>query len=152
MPEPTPAVTTEVPQPRIIPGAPPKEAPSKAAAKRRRKAKAKGEATGANDDAPSTPVVESGAGTPAAPAHNELKPDLSLAPPTITREGSAAPGSAQAANSPLPDEEGGPLLSPIVELVNKRYKATTKKIVRVPILLRVIVPSLDRVAYTMDIH
>lgn len=149
MPEPTPAAPTEVPQPRIIPGAPPKETPSKASVKRRRKAKAKGEATGANDDAPNTPVVESAVQTPAPPAHNELKPDLALAPPTITREGSAAPGSAQVANSPLPDEEGGPLLSPIVELVSKRYKATSKKIVRVFNVHSVRAPrSCHRVART----
>jgi hypothetical protein len=100
--------------------------PSKAAAKRRRKAKGgKGDQ---GDDAPATPIVDSAAITPAAPAPIELKPDLAP-PPTITREGSAAPGSAQVGNSPLPDDDGGPLLSPIAELVNKRLKATSKKIV-----------------------
>ncbi|TEB37274.1 hypothetical protein FA13DRAFT_1809827 [Coprinellus micaceus] len=124
MREPAPVEPAQL---RIVPGAPPKDVPSKAAAKRRRKAKGgKGDQ---GDDAPATPIVDSAALTPAAPAPIELKPDLAP-PPTITREGSAAPGSAQVGNSPLPDDDGGPLLSPIAELVNKRLKATSKKITR----------------------
>ncbi|KAF6763222.1 hypothetical protein DFP72DRAFT_801082 [Ephemerocybe angulata] len=108
MPEP-------VEPPRIIPGAPPKEPAATKSQKRRRKAKSKADA--ANDDA-ALSVAEA---TPAPPTHKSLEPEENLlAPEPVQTE----------ATSPVVEDEG-PLLSPIVELVNKRLKATTKKIGRI---------------------
>ncbi|KAF5326419.1 hypothetical protein D9611_000485 [Ephemerocybe angulata] len=108
MPEP-------VEPPRVIPGAPPKEPAATKSQKRRRKAKSKADA--ANDDA-ALSVAEA---TPAPPTHKSLEPEENLlAPEPVQTE----------ATSPVVEDEG-PLLSPIVELVNKRLKATTKKIGRI---------------------
>ncbi|RXW23512.1 hypothetical protein EST38_g2347 [Candolleomyces aberdarensis] len=107
--------------PRIVPGAPPPSASSKNT-KRRRKAKGKSE--GGQDEGTPSVVV-----TPAPEAHKALEPEEA-------REGSVAPDSAvqPEAPSPLPEEESVLKNSPIVELVNKRLKVTTKKITRGAVL------------------
>lgn len=97
---------------RVVPGAPPKE-PLTKTQKRRRKPKTKGD--GANNDDAAGSVAEA---TPAPPAPKVLEAeDAYLAPVAVEIE----------ASSPIVETE--PLLSPIVELVNKRLKATTKKMV-----------------------
>lgn len=104
--------------PRVVPGAPPPVAPTRSQLKRRRKAKGKSEA-GADEGTASIVV------TPAPSAHKALEPEEA-------REGSLAPESVAQpeATSPLPEEESVLKNSPIVELVSKRLKTTTKKIVR----------------------
>ncbi|KAJ2922494.1 hypothetical protein H1R20_g14596, partial [Candolleomyces eurysporus] len=106
--------------PRIVPGAPPPVPPSKSQQKRRRKAKGKPD----GDEGTPSVVV-----TPAPEAHKALEPEE-------PREGSVAPDSAvqPEAPSPLPEEESVLKNSPIVELVNKRLKVTTKKITRGAVL------------------
>ncbi|KDR74988.1 hypothetical protein GALMADRAFT_268537 [Galerina marginata CBS 339.88] len=104
---------------RIVPGAPPPTPLSKTQ-KKKRKAKGKSD----NDDTPATPttaatpLVEKIAETP------EVR-ESSLAPELVNRSESQA--------TPLPEEDVLFKPSPIVDLVHKRLKATTKKISRITI-------------------
>ena len=100
---------------RIVPGAPP-PAPLSKSQKKKRKAKKPSEST------PESPTVLD------PPPANEKAPESAVA-----REDSIAPEPAAQPESlatPLPEEELGLKPSPIVELITKRLKATTKKIVR----------------------
>ncbi|KAF8876704.1 hypothetical protein CPB84DRAFT_1752363 [Gymnopilus junonius] len=111
-----------VAQLRIVPGAPPPTPLSKSQVKRR-KAKAKARTDG--DDTPATPLT---ATTPLATekARESSEPrESSLAPETINRSESQA--------TPLPEEDVLLKPSPIVDLVHKRLKATTKKIGRITV-------------------
>ncbi|KAH9484939.1 hypothetical protein JR316_0001843 [Psilocybe cubensis] len=104
---------------RIVPGAPP-PAPLSKTQKKKRKAKAKSE----NGDAPAVidtataPLIEK------APEHAEIQ-DGVVAPELVAR--------TESQGTPLPEEDVLLKPSPIVELVNKRLKATTKKISRITI-------------------
>jgi hypothetical protein len=104
-------------QPRIVPGAPPPVPLSRSQLKRRRKAQKK---DGDQDEGPASVVV-----TPAPSAHQALEPEEAREG-TLALETTPLPEAA----SPLPEEESILKNSPIVELVNKRLKVTTKKIVR----------------------
>jgi len=97
---------------RIIPGAPPPTPLSKTQ-KKKRKAKGPGDAPAMTD--PSVAVGEK------TPEPTEVQ-ENTLAPESITRSESHA--------TPLPEEDVLLKPSPIVDLVHKRLKATTKKIVR----------------------
>ena len=103
MPEPVPQ--------RIVPGAPP-PAPLSKTQKKKRKAKAPGDAP-ATIDSPVT-VSEK------TPELTEVQ-ESTLAPESLTRSESHA--------TALPEEDVLLKPSPIVDLVHKRLKATTKKIV-----------------------
>ncbi|KAG5643447.1 hypothetical protein DXG03_000920 [Asterophora parasitica] len=111
-----PETTTQ----RIVPGAPPPAPLSKSARKKRKAQKP------TDDSTPDSPL----ANTDAASAALVEQADVAE-----TREGSAVPEPAvqsEAPGSPLPEEV---LLkpSPIVELIHKRLKATTKKIARISV-------------------
>jgi len=97
---------------RIVPGAPPPTPLSKTQ-KKKRKAKAPGDAP-ATIDSPSVAISEK---TPEPAEVQESTP----APESLTRSESHA--------TPLPEEDVLLKPSPIVDLVHKRLKATTKKIV-----------------------
>ena len=100
---------------RIVPGAPPPTPLSKSQ-KKKRKAKKPAEST------PESPTI--------------LDPSalVEKAPESVeTREGSVIPeqpAQPESQATPALEEELGLKLSPIVELITKRLKATTKKIVR----------------------
>ena len=96
---------------RIIPGAPPPTPLSKTQ-KKKRKAKVLGDAPATTDL--SVVVSEK------TPEPTEVQ-ENTLAPEPITRSESHA--------TPLPEEDVLLKPSPIVDLVHKRLKATTKKIV-----------------------
>jgi hypothetical protein len=95
---------------RIVPGAPPPTPLSKTQ-KKKRKAKAKG-------DAPTLPEATSAAPTETTPDPPET---ATLVPEVIAQSDSQM--------SLLPEEEVLLKPSPIVDLIHKRLKATTKKIV-----------------------
>jgi hypothetical protein len=102
---------------RIVPGAPP-PAPLSKSQKKKRKGK---KPTDSTPESPTILDLSSAAPTEKAPESVE------------TREGSIAPEpSAQPESlaTPIPEEDLLLKHSPIVELVTKRLKATTKKIVR----------------------
>ncbi|KAG2016293.1 hypothetical protein CC2G_009471 [Coprinopsis cinerea AmutBmut pab1-1] len=108
------------PAQRFVPGAP-EPAPLSKAQKKRRRAKK----TDGAQDANEAPVA--GADPVSATASNAPEP-------SEAREGSLAPPEVQVAEStgsPLPEEQVLLKPSPIVELVTKRLKATTKKITRI---------------------
>jgi hypothetical protein len=96
---------------RIVPGAPPPTPLSKTQ-KKKRKAKAKSEP----GDAPTLPEA-----TSAAPTPDPETQEATLAPEVIAQSDSQM--------SLLPEEEVLLKPSPIVDLIHKRLKATTKKIV-----------------------
>jgi len=112
--------TTAVVQPRIVPGAPPPVALSKSQKKKRR-------VKGRSEEDVSSPTTGHASGTPVPDATFTEKSPVSdtqegaLAPEPVSRSGSQAPL--------LPEEDVLLKHSPIVDLVNKRLKATTKKIV-----------------------
>lgn len=101
---------------RIVPGAPP-PAPLSKSQKKKRKAKKPTDPTSESPTIPDTPSVV-----------------IEKAPESVdTREGSIAPEPAiqpESLATPAPEEDLGLKPSPIVELITKRLKATTKKIVR----------------------
>ena len=97
---------------RIVPGAPPPTPLSKTQ-KKKRKAKAKSAEPG---DAPALPEAAS-----AAPTEKTPEQEVILAPEVIAQSDSQM--------SLLPEEEVLLKPSPIVDLIHKRLKATTKKIV-----------------------
>jgi hypothetical protein len=103
---------------RIVPGAPPPTPLSKTQ-KKKRKAKAKD-----GDETPLTPITSSAALFEKAPETAEAREE-SLAPEVVARSESQA--------TPLPEEDVLLKPSPIVDLVHKRLKATTKKISRITI-------------------
>ena len=111
-------------QPRIVPGAPPPVALSKSQKKKRR-AKGVGGKSEHDQEDVSSPTTGHASGTPVPDA--TLAPEASdtqegaLAPEPVSRSGSQAPL--------LPEEDVLLKHSPIVDLVNKRLKATGKKIV-----------------------
>lgn len=101
---------------RIVPGAPPPTPLSKTQ-KKKRKAKAKSAEPG---DGPALHEVNSAAPTEKTPEHSETQ-EATLAPEVIAQSDSQM--------SLLPEEEVLLKPSPIVDLIHKRLKATTKKIV-----------------------
>lgn len=107
----------EVVTQRIVPGAPP-PAPLSKSQKKKRKVKKPTEST------PDSPVALTDAGSAAliekAPEEAEIR-EGSVAPDLVAQPESEAP--------PLPEEEVLLKPSPIVDLIYKRLKATTKKIV-----------------------
>ncbi|KAJ8518125.1 hypothetical protein ONZ45_g4737 [Pleurotus djamor] len=113
--------TPTTPSTRFVPGAPPPQPLSKSQKKRR----AKGPKS---ENAPESPVIitdtTSAALVEKAPEPEEVR-EGSLAPELV-----AQPEAPQPA-TPLPEEEAVLKNSPIVELVNKRLKATNKKIQRI---------------------
>lgn len=102
---------------RIVPGAPP-PAPLSKSQKKKRKAKKPTDPTSESPTIPDTPSVV-----------------IEKAPESVdTREGSIAPEPAiqpESLATPAPEEDLGLKPSPIVELITKRLKATTKKIARI---------------------
>jgi hypothetical protein len=112
---------------RIVPGAPP-PAPLSKSQKKKRKGKKTTEST---PESPTGPTISD---TPSA--------IVEKAPESVaTREGSIAPEPAAQPESlatPALEEDLGLKLSPIVELITKRLKATTKKIVRCLCLVGII--------------
>ena len=108
MPEPVPQ--------RIVPGAPPPVPLSKTQKKKRKANKPK--------DAADSPIAATDA---AAAAVLEKAPEpIELQEPTLAPE--TVP-SIEIPSTPLPEEEILLKPSPIVDLVHKRLKATSKKIV-----------------------
>lgn len=101
---------------RIVPGAPPPTPLSKTQ-KKKRKAKAKSAEPG---DAPAVPEATSAVLTEKTPELPEPQ-EATLAPEVIAQSDSQM--------SLLPEEEVLLKPSPIVDLIHKRLKATTKKIV-----------------------
>jgi len=108
-------VTTSLLQPRIIPGAPPSIEEPKSS-KRRRKPK----------NAGTDGAASAAEGTPVPPTPKVLEPEERTSSSFLKVEQPAV--SLTSPTSALPDDDA--LLSPIVGLVSKRLKATTKKIVR----------------------
>ncbi len=114
---------------RIVPGAPPPVALTKSQKKKRRTTKAGGAKSEHEQDELTSPSVP--------PTLSAIFPDVAPVTPTekapealedaavglVSRSESQAP--------PLPEEDLLLKASPIVDLVNKRFKATTKKIVSV---------------------
>lgn len=110
-------------QQRFVPGAPP-PAPLSKAQKKKRKAKVKTDSPDANDiDHPESPIIT----TPDVPAMPliENAPDNNDSQKDVLAPGAETPD--------LPDELKH---SPVVELVSKRLKATTKKIVECIIVFK----------------
>jgi len=105
-------------QQRIVPGAPPPAPLSKTQKKKRKAKTAKSE----NDDAPTTPelTTNNAALTEKAPEPAEIQ-EGAVAPELIARTDSQG--------ITIPEEDVLLKPSPIVDLVHKRLKATTKKIV-----------------------
>jgi hypothetical protein len=103
---------------RVVPGAPP-PAPLSKSQKKKRKVKKPTEST------PDSPVALADAGSTAliekAPEAAEIR-EGSVAPELVAQPEPQAP--------PLPEEEVLLKPSPIVDLIHKRLKVTTKKIVR----------------------
>lgn len=108
-----PEATTQ----RIVPGAPPPTPLSKSQKKKRKVKK----------------PTESGSDSPVAIPDAASAALVEQAPePTDIREGSVAPelvAEPESQAPPLPEEEVLLKPSPIVDLIHKRLKATTKKIV-----------------------
>jgi hypothetical protein len=102
---------------RIVPGAPPPTPLSKTQ-KKKRKAKAK---SAEPSDVPTVPEATSAALTEKTPESSEPQEATLLAPEVIAQSDSQM--------SLLPEEEVLLKPSPIVDLIHKRLKATTKKIV-----------------------
>ncbi|CAA7260598.1 unnamed protein product [Cyclocybe aegerita] len=109
----------EAVQQRIVPGAPPPEPLSKSQKKKR---KAKGKSDHGDETSPSVPDPTSAALIEKAPEAAEVA-EGSPAPELIAMSESQAP--------PLPEEDLSLKNSPVVEVVTKRLKATTKKISRI---------------------
>ena len=101
---------------RIVPGAPP-PAPLSKTQKKKRKAKAKSAEPGDTSAVPEATSVAYTEKTPETPEAQEA----TLAPQVIAQSDSQM--------SLLPEEEVLLKPSPIVDLIHKRLKATTKKIV-----------------------
>jgi len=99
---------------RIVPGAPP-PAPLTKNQKKKRKGKGKSD----QDEAASIPDTTSAALIEKAPEPSDIQ-EGAVAPELIARSESQAP---------IPEDDLLLKLSPIVDLVHKRLKATTKKIV-----------------------
>ena len=97
---------------RVVPGAPPPTPLSKTQ-KKKRKAKAKSAEPGDTPAVPETTSVVLAEKTP--------EPETALAPEPVTH--------SESQTSLLPEEEILLKPSPIVDLIHKRLKATTKKIV-----------------------
>lgn len=111
---------TEATAARPVPGAPPVAQFTKNQ-KRRRKAKGPGEQSNVD-----TPLVDSVAHSTAV---SERGGDVNG-----TREDTPAPDAgthAESESTPQPEQDPPVKLSPIVELIQKRLKATTKKIVSI---------------------
>jgi len=101
---------------RIVPGAPPPTPLSKSQ-KKKRKAKKPVEST------PESPTIpDPSAAVEKLPESVETREDSVVPEPTTQRDSLATPAL---------EEELGLKLSPIVELITKRLKATTKKIARI---------------------
>jgi len=125
----TPTTSTPAavpPQLRVVPGAPP-PAPLSKTQKKKRKVKVAG--VGGDESEVPTPVLEK----VQLPAEDKVAPEK--AQEKVPAPESIAPADSTAAAA-LDDDLIK--LSPIVDLIHKRMKATTKKIVRFPLaLLRV---------------
>ncbi|KAF9526524.1 hypothetical protein CPB83DRAFT_857672 [Crepidotus variabilis] len=109
------SVTSETASQRLVPGAPPLALLSKSQRKKRR-------AQGKSENEPDTPIT----GDATSAAVLEKAPE-----PSEVREGSLAPELISRSASVLPEEDVLLKPSPIVDLVTKRLKATTKKIGRI---------------------
>ncbi|KAK1236464.1 hypothetical protein PQX77_000300 [Marasmius sp. AFHP31] len=102
---------------RAVPGAPPPVTLSKSQLKRLRKSKGKTEESSPATSHVELPDTKSAALTETAPGPSDI------------REGSVAPELV--AEQPVQEEEVALKPSPIIELVNKRLKASSKKITRI---------------------
>src|SRR6266508_3362341 len=117
---------TTVVQQRLVPGAPPPVALSKSQKKRRRAKGASGKSEHEQDEV-SSPTTGPASATPVPDATFAEKAQEALdtqeAPESVSRSGSQAPLLAEEDLLLKP--------SPIVDLMNKRLKATAKKIVSI---------------------
>ncbi|KAF8971169.1 hypothetical protein BDZ97DRAFT_1693864 [Flammula alnicola] len=104
---------------RIVPGAPP-PAPLSKTQKKKRKAKGKSE----HDDTPAVPEATSAPPSEKAPEQPEAE-EGTPAPETVVQ--------TESQGTIFPEEDVLLKPSPIVDLVHKRLKATTKKISRITI-------------------
>ncbi|KAF9479064.1 hypothetical protein BDN70DRAFT_932907 [Pholiota conissans] len=104
---------------RIVPGAPP-PAPLSKSAKKKRRAKGKSE----HEDTPAGAEADSAARTEATPEATEVK-ETTPAPEPIAQ--------SESQGIPIPEEDVLLKPSPIVDLVHKRLKVTTKKIGRITV-------------------
>ena len=105
---------------RIVPGAPP-PAPLSKSQKKKRKGGAK-KSSDQPEEAAAVADAHAAALIDHAPSNNEVK-EGSVAPELVVRTDSTAPGSSGG----LGAEE--PKSSPIVDMLNKRLKASQKKLV-----------------------
>ncbi|TFK44212.1 hypothetical protein BDQ12DRAFT_717381 [Crucibulum laeve] len=110
-------------QPRIVPGAPP-PAPLSKTQKKKRKAKGKSGEPTADSPVTAVPDATAAALIEKAPEPVEVQ-EGALAPELVAQPETEAP--------PLPEEEVLLKPSPIVDLIHKRLKATTKKISRITV-------------------
>lgn len=112
-------VTPLTPNARLVPGAPPPAAASKSQKKKKQKSTKTSEH---GDETVDVPNPQAAALISHAPSQGEIK-EGSLAPELIVRSGSTRPVS------PAGDDKDG-RSSALVEMLNKRLKATNKKVVR----------------------
>lgn len=103
---------------RFVPGAPPPSAPSKSQ-KKKRSGKGKTGA-GASEEHVEVPDATSAALIEKAPEQSDIK-EGAVAPDLVVEPEIGIPK--------LPEDDIGVVLSPIVDIVSKRLKATAKKIV-----------------------
>jgi hypothetical protein len=106
---------------RLVPGAPPAPAPSKSQKKKKTKSAAK-KTSDADDEQNEVPDTQAAALIDHAPTESEVKSG-SVAPELIVRSTSTRPVSPAGE-----DKETKP--SALVDMLNKRLKATNKKLVR----------------------
>lgn len=100
---------------RLVPGAPSPPPPSTNKPSQKKKKKAAGGSTVVTDD------------TSAAPSPRSGTQNLEVVTNGVSRQDTPPAPSTPAAVSPSLQK-----LSPIVDLINKRFKAVQKKVVRVP--------------------
>lgn len=127
---------------RIVPGAPPPAPPSKNQIKKKRKsAKAKGgsEANVSQTQSPAVATVSIPDSTSAAlvekaPAEEDVK-EGAVADELVAHSSNGSVVPAPESTGDAPAAGSAALGSPVVEIISKRLKAATKKIVRELLLL-----------------
>ena len=117
------SASPQVPTIRIVPGAPP-PAPASKSAKKKRKAGGANKSSEQVDAPVVVPDAHAAALIDHAPSEGDVK-EGSVASELVARADSAAPVS--------PGGAGEPKASPLVDMLQKRLKATGKKIVRMAI-------------------
>lgn len=130
-----------IPQ-RIVPGAPPPAPPSKSQIKKKRKsakAKAGSEATVSQTQSPAVanvaiPDSTSAALVEKAPAEEDVK-EGAVADELVAHSSNGSVVPAPESTGDAPAVGSAAVGSPVVEIISKRLKAATKKIVRELLLL-----------------